>query len=69
MINNIEPKICPSTEDCSVSSGLSEIKNLIKPILDKKVDAVLGSRFLKKINMPLNSSINIEKLKKILKIK
>ena len=30
----------------------SEIKNLVKPIKEGKVDAALGSRFLKKIKMP-----------------
>ena len=37
MINNTETKICPSTEDCNVSSGLSEIKNLILPRLIKHI--------------------------------
>ena len=37
MINNIEPKICPSADDCNDSVGLSEIKILIFPRLIKHI--------------------------------
>ena len=37
MINNIEPKICPSTDDCNDSVELSEIKKRIFPRLIKHI--------------------------------
>ena len=52
MINRIETKICPSTEDCNVSSGLSEIKNLILPILIN--DIITKERINPDLWLPIN---------------
>ena len=52
MINNVEPKICPSADDSNDSVGLSEIKKRIFPRLIKHI--ITKERINPDLWLPMN---------------